>query len=111
MERRSLDLAVQLTKPASYRVIGVMEVAVPAWMRHELQIQRSESGSPSMPALVSRINPAGSLAKISLQAEGGTDIQVDMPFERFLELDLKVGEQVYVAPKRVRVFSPDDYVI
>ena len=78
---------------------------------HELQIERSESGSPSMPALVSRINPAGSLAKISLQAEGGTDIQVDLPFERFLELDLKVGEQVYVAPRRVRVFSSDDYVI
>ena len=78
---------------------------------HELQIERYESGSPSMPALVSRINPAGSLAKISLQAEGGTDIQVDLPFERFLELDLKVGEQVYVAPRRVRVFSSDDYVI
>jgi sulfate transport system ATP-binding protein len=78
---------------------------------HELQIERYSNGSPSMPALVSRINPAGSVAKISLQAEGGTDIQVDLPFEQFLELDLKLGEQVYVSPKRVRVFSPDDYVI
>ena len=78
---------------------------------HELQIERYSNGSPSMPALVSRINPAGSVAKISLQAEGGSDIQVDLPFEQFLELDLKLGEQVYVSPKRVRVFSPDDYVI
>ena len=36
---------------------------------------------------------------------------VDLPFERFLELDLKLGEEVFVSPKRVRVFSPDDYVI
>jgi len=78
---------------------------------HELTIERYSNGSPSMPALVSRINPAGSLAKISLQGEGGNDIQVDLPFERFLELDLKLGEQVFVSPKRVRVFSPDDYVI
>ena len=78
---------------------------------HELQIERYSNGSPSMKASISRINPAGSVAKVSLLAEGGTDIQVDLPFERFLELDLKLGEEVFVSPKRVRVFSPDDYVI
>lgn len=78
---------------------------------HELQIERYSNGSPSMKASVSRINPAGSVAKISLLADGGNDIQVDLPFERFLELDLKLGEEVFVSPKRVRVFSPDDYVI
>src|SRR4051812_31344452 len=78
---------------------------------HELQIERLANGSPSMSASVSRINPAGSVAKINLQGVAGNDIQVDLPFEQFLELDLKLGEQVYVSPKRVRVFSPDDYVI
>ena len=78
---------------------------------HELQIERYSDGTSGMPASVFRINPAGSVAKINLQTEGGADIQVDLPFERFLELDLKLGEQVYVSPKRVRVFSPDDYVI
>lgn len=77
---------------------------------HELQIERYSNGTPALRASILRINPAGSLAKINLQGLDGRDIQVDLPFERFRELDLKLGEQVYVSPTRIRVFAPD-YVI
>ena len=77
---------------------------------HELEIERHLNGSPAMEASVARINPAGSLAKVVLTGEGGREIQVDLPFDRLVHLDLKPGDTVYVSAKKVRVFAPD-YVI
>lgn len=77
---------------------------------HELEIERQRNGTPCLPASITRINPAGSMAKIALRGEDGHEIQVDLPFERLTLLALQPGEQVFVTPKRVRVFSPE-YVI
>jgi sulfate transport system ATP-binding protein len=77
---------------------------------HELDIERYKNGVPSLPARVLRTNPAGSLAKVSLATEEGSEIQVDLPLERYLALNLQAGETVHVSPRKVRVFVPD-YVI
>jgi sulfate transport system ATP-binding protein len=77
---------------------------------HELDIERHINGTPALPAQVSRINPAGSFAKIALTADDGHEIQVDLPFERFHELALQPGEHVFVTPRTMRVFL-SDYVI
>jgi sulfate transport system ATP-binding protein len=77
---------------------------------HELDIERHRNGAPSLPASVARINPAGSFAKIGLMGTDGSEIQVDLPFERFQQLGLQPGEQVFISAKKVRVFVPD-YVI
>ena len=73
---------------------------------HEWEIERQRNGTPAIEALVTRINPAGSSAKVLLSVEGERELHVDLPFERFLELNLQHGETVYVCPKRVRVFLP-----
>lgn len=107
-------------------VVGNMSVEVPelsgndaaranVYVRpHEWEIERQRNATPGFEAQVTRINPAGSFAKVSLTAADGRELQVDLPFERFVELNLQQGEAVFVAPKRVRVFVPEpvaDYVI
>ena len=77
---------------------------------HELGIERHQNGMPSLPARIARINPAGSTAKIALTADDGSEIQVDLPFDRYQEMHFQLGERVFVAPKKIRVFTPD-YVI
>jgi sulfate/thiosulfate transport system ATP-binding protein len=77
---------------------------------HELHIERRLNGAPAIAAAVSRINPAGSLARVALSTSEGREIQVDLPLDRFEELRLQPGETVYVSAKRARVFTPD-YVI
>lgn len=77
---------------------------------HELEIERHLNGTPAIPACVSRMNPAGAIAKIGLRGADGADIQVDLPFDRYQELGLRIGDAVYVSAKRARVFVPD-YVI
>jgi sulfate transport system ATP-binding protein len=73
---------------------------------HELDIERHVNGTLGLAAKVTRINPAGAHAKISLTSKEG-NIQVDLNFDRFTELKLQTGETVFVVPKRARVFTPD----
>jgi sulfate transport system ATP-binding protein len=77
---------------------------------HELEISREAAGPSSLVARILRMNPAGSFAKVELASSQGGEFQVDLPFERYLELDLQIGETVNVSPRRVRVFTPE-YVI
>lgn len=74
---------------------------------HELKLSRSLNGTAGIAARVNRINPAGSYAKVVVTPSEGADIQVDLPFEQFLALELECGDEVYVTPQKVRVFSPE----
>ena len=79
---------------------------------HELDIDRHVSGQSALRASVLRVNPAGAIAKIGLLGTDGADIQVDLPLERYETLRLKLGESVYVSPKKLRVFAPEpEYAI
>ncbi len=81
---------------------------------HELEINLSPTGDGSVQARVQRINPTGSVVKVGLAAaDHQADINVDLSNGRYAELALKVGDNVWVSPKRVRVFAPEDadYVI
>jgi hypothetical protein len=42
--------------------------------------------------------------------DSGMGLNVEVSADRYVELNLKTGETVYVAPRKVRVFTPD-YVI
>jgi sulfate transport system ATP-binding protein len=75
---------------------------------HELDIERTPSGTGSLAARIVHVNPAGSVARVHLVAlEGSLTIHVELPAERWRELTLQVGETVYVSPRRAWVFLPD----
>jgi sulfate transport system ATP-binding protein len=78
---------------------------------HELEIERSANGAPSLRGQIERINAAGAVAKVQVSsAEFGVALQVELSQERYGQLDLKQGETVYVSPRRARAFPPE-YVI
>ena len=75
---------------------------------HELEIERTPAAG-RLPARVLRVHAAGPVAKVSLRSEDfGLEIQVEMNVERCGALALATGEVVYVAPRRVRVFVPEE---
>lgn len=87
------------------------EGSATVYMRpHELDIKRSRNGAPSLAARVVRLNPAGSVAKVHLKSAHDVDVQIDLSLERFHELNLADGDEVFIYPKNARVFVPD-YVI
>jgi sulfate transport system ATP-binding protein len=79
---------------------------------HELDIERDPGAGGSLAARVVHVNPAGAVTRVQLRAEDSEEmLQVDLSPSRSAELSLQPGEAVYVAPRRVRVFVPDDYSI
>src|SRR5262249_11135653 len=104
--------------------LGTMEVEYPLYPHsesrevvgyvrpHELDINRTPNGNSGLPARVLQINPAGSVAKVrAVSDEYGLAMNVDVPLAGYGELQLSAGETVYVVPRRVRVFLPEDYAI
>ncbi len=84
------------------------ERQVAVYMRpHDLDIRREANGEASLPARVERINPAGSITKVTLHTAERQEILVDLSLERHAELGLQSGDEVFVVPKRARVFTPD----
>jgi sulfate transport system ATP-binding protein len=75
---------------------------------HELEIEPKPNGHPCLEAQVLRINPTGSVAKVQLLVrDHGVGLHAEIAPERLAHLNLKAGDTVYVAPRRVRVFMPE----
>ena len=80
---------------------------------HDLDITRERNGHPSWPARIRKLVPLGGLVRLNLHLADGTDLHVQLTRERCLELDLRQGEDVFVAPRDPKVFhepKPKQYV-
>jgi len=55
------------------------------------------------------VNSAGALAKIELVlVDQETVVQVTLSRERYLELQLRQGDEVFVVPRQLRIFITED---
>jgi sulfate transport system ATP-binding protein len=102
---------------AGFARIGDVELEAPehaevdnaaalAYVRpHDIDIQREAYGVPAFRAVVSHIHPIGPVVRLELRREDESElIEAELTRERFKELDLKNGEQVYVRPRNLRLF-------
>ena len=79
---------------------------------HDLDIHTRPNGHPTLPARISRILAAGPQVKIELVSGGGKLINVEMAHNRFQDMRLTTGADVYVSPRDARVFmEATDYSI
>ena len=98
---------------------GAQDAPVIGYVRpHDLEIARSRNGAATVEATVRHIYAAGPLVRLDLERhDTGGLIAAELTRERHQELALKVGEDVHVKPRNVRVFlnpkevQPEDYSI
>jgi len=90
---------------------GEEDSAAVAFVRpHDIRVTRQAAGQ-ALAAQVIRSNAAGPVANLELKRlDSGECFTVQLGKEQFQELQPKVGEQVFVELKNVKVFS-DDYSI
>ena len=90
---------------------GEEDSAAVAFVRpHDIRVTRQAAG-PALAAQVIRSNAAGPVANLELKRlDSGENFTVQLGKEQFQELQPKIGEQVFVELKNVKVFS-DDYSI
>lgn len=72
---------------------------------HDIEVLKEPNGSPSFSATVNYIHSLGPLVRLELQRQDDTRIiEAELTRERFLQLQLSEGTQVFLRPKQVRVF-------
>ena len=75
---------------------------------HELELYRQPSEGGALPAKVVHTHPAGPVMRVHLRsADGDSSASVEVTPERFRNLGLKSGQEVWVAPRGGRVFEPE----
>jgi sulfate transport system ATP-binding protein len=74
---------------------------------HELDIKLLPNGAPHMAASIERVNPAGSVAKVTAKTLDGQQVFVDLSLDAYQRLRLRNGDRVYIYPKNARVFVPE----
>lgn len=78
---------------------------------HDISIERKASPD-AIAAKISYIHIVGAAVQIELiRKDEGDFLEVELTKEHFRSLNLKSGEDVYVKPKQLRVFIPEDYSI
>jgi sulfate transport system ATP-binding protein len=78
---------------------------------YEMNISRDHEDRSAIRATIQHIFGVGQVVKLELQrSDTGTLLEAELGRARFGELDLKLGEVVFVAPRNLRVFA-EDYAI
>jgi len=72
---------------------------------HALDINREPQKGLHCRATISHINAAGPFVKVEAIAEWGDPVHVEITQDRFQSLQLKKGDEVFLSPKDMRVFS------
>ncbi|MEW5568332.1 sulfate/molybdate ABC transporter ATP-binding protein [Rossellomorea marisflavi] len=79
---------------------------------HDLTISKEIQGDETVRATVNHLQIVGAVVRIELiRADTDEYVEAEITKERFRDLSLKVGESVYIKPRHLKVFTPEDYVI
>jgi sulfate transport system ATP-binding protein len=94
-------------------VDGASAKTVVGYVRpHHLHIVRHQNGQPTWPARITRIHAAGIHVHVDLLLTGeNRNVEVALSQDRFNDLALKNGDEVFVSPLKLKVFDEPDYVI
>ncbi|WP_042477402.1 sulfate/molybdate ABC transporter ATP-binding protein [Bacillus ndiopicus] len=79
---------------------------------HHLTVERVRQSKDEIAAKITFMHSIGPTWHIEMRREDiDAYVEVELSKEEFMQLDLKVGEIVYVSPKEMKVFIPEDFII
>ncbi len=97
-------IAVAAARPAP----GGAPPPLQAYARpHEIDLVRDAGSDGAVEAVVDRMQAIGPIVRVQLRpCAGGEPIEAELSRTRWGELNLQMGERVYVRPSRVSLFGP-----
>ncbi|WP_153126534.1 sulfate/molybdate ABC transporter ATP-binding protein [Peribacillus tepidiphilus] len=79
---------------------------------HEISVERKENSSDAVSAIIKHIHVVGPIVHLELQINDTSEfLEAELTKELYRNLQLKTGEQVFVKPKQLKVFVPEDFSI
>lgn len=90
--------------------------SVVAYVRpHDLEVSRERTSPEAIETVVRYIHAAGGMPRLELErSDNGETISAELARERYRELELQVGDRLFVTPRNLRFFvegAPLDYQI
>lgn len=85
--------------------------AIVCFRPHLLDLSHTPDGENCFSAKIEHIHAAGVLVKVELLSEWGDPVQVEIAQERYRDLRLEKGQQVFVMTRDSVVFNAPDYVL
>jgi sulfate/thiosulfate transport system ATP-binding protein len=78
---------------------------------HDISIEQEKS-TDSVAAKISHVHLVGAVVRLELiRDDTGEFLEAELTKEYYRSLQLKTGDQVYVKPRNLKVFIPEDYSI
>ncbi|PYQ19996.1 MAG: sulfate ABC transporter ATP-binding protein [Acidobacteria bacterium] len=71
---------------------------------HEMEVGRAENGGGGLWATLRHLSPAGAVVKLELADAEGRSFQAEVNREQHETLRARVGERLYVRPRKLRIF-------
>ncbi|MEC1177842.1 sulfate/molybdate ABC transporter ATP-binding protein [Metasolibacillus meyeri] len=79
---------------------------------HHLKVERVRQSKDEIAAKITFMHSVGPTWYLEMRREDiDAYVEVELSKEEFIQLDLKIGEIVYVSPKEMKVFIPEDFII
>ncbi len=79
---------------------------------HQITIEKFETNQTSISAIVTHIHAVGPIVYVEVLREDTNDyVEIELMNELFYELNIQLGERVFVRPNELKVFIPQDYSI
>ncbi|RHW36795.1 sulfate ABC transporter ATP-binding protein [Lysinibacillus yapensis] len=102
---------------------GEFEIHVPTYLDsheeavgyvrpHDIQIEKEKVNNETVAAKITYIHIIGPIVQVELKREDSEEyLEAELTKEQYLDLNIQKGETVYVRPKQLRVFIPEDFSI
>lgn len=92
---------------------GRNEEAAVGYVRpHDIHLEKVKTSADAVSATISHIHVIGAIVQVELKREDAEEfLEAELSKEHYKVLSLQVGEKVYVKPKQLKVFIPEDYSI
>jgi sulfate transport system ATP-binding protein len=71
---------------------------------YDLDVERTDTGGQGLWAILRHAHPAGSVVRLELEDAEGALLHVEIPRDRHAALQPRLGESLFLRPRRVRVF-------
>lgn len=79
---------------------------------HDIQIEKEKTNNETVAAKIVHIHHVGSVVQIELKREDIDEyLEAELTKDQFKQLDIQKGDVVYVRPKQLKVFIPEDFSI
>ncbi len=75
---------------------------------YDVDVERSDAAGGGLWATLRHATPAGAVMRLELEGETGGALQVEIPRDRHLALEARVGDRLYLRPRQLRVFLSNE---